>query len=83
MNDYMQLFTFSFIWNVVFSLTCFGTLKYDRLIKTRERFSFLPLINNSVTTELSFSLLSISAIILSKTNNISRILFGLSFLMFL
>ena len=29
------------IW-VVFSLTSFGTLKYDRVIKTRKIFNFLP-----------------------------------------
>ena len=29
---------------VEFSLTSFGTLKYDCVIKTREMFSFLPLI---------------------------------------
>ena len=39
---------------VEFSLTSFGTLKYDCVIKTREMFSFLPLINNSVTIEFSF-----------------------------
>ena len=33
---------------VVFSLTSFGTLKYDCVIKTREIFNFLPLINSSV-----------------------------------
>ena len=34
---------------VAFSLTSFGTLKYDCVIETREMFNFLPLINNSVT----------------------------------
>ena len=34
---------------VVFSVNSFGTLKYDRVIKTREMFNFLPLINNSAT----------------------------------
>ena len=29
-----------------FSLTCFGTLKYDCVIKTSEMFTFLPLINS-------------------------------------
>ena len=38
--------------------------------KTREMFSFLPLRNNSVTIRLNFLLLSISAIISSKTVNI-------------
>ena len=36
--------------SVVFSLTYFGTLKFDCVIKTREMFRFLPLINTSVTT---------------------------------
>ena len=45
-----------------FSLTSFGTLKYDYITKTIEMFNFLPLINNSVTTGLSFLLLAISAI---------------------
>ena len=89
MNDYYNLFKFSFIWNfhnkkcVVFILTSFGTLKYDCVIKAREMCSFLPLINNSGTTELSFSLLIISAIISSKTINILRFLFGLSSSIFL
>ena len=47
---------------VEFSLTSFGTLKYDYITKTIEMFNFLPLINNSVTTGLSFLLLAISAI---------------------
>ena len=42
---------------VEFSLTSFGTLKYDFVIKAREMFSFLPLINNSVTIEFTFLLL--------------------------
>ena len=33
-----------------FSLTFFGTLKYDCVKKTAEMLDFLPLINNSVTT---------------------------------
>ena len=60
MNDLLQfvevLFYLEFSrkkW-LVFSLTSFGTLKYDWVIKTREIFNFLPLINNSVTTEFSF-----------------------------
>ena len=36
---------------VEFSLTFFGTLKYDFVIKTKEMFSFQPLINKSVTIE--------------------------------
>ena len=52
---------------VEFSLTSFGTLKYDCVIKTRELLNFLPLINNSVTTGFSFLLLIISATISWKT----------------
>ena len=52
---------------VEFSLTSFGTLKYDYVIKTKEMSNFIPLINNSVTTEFSFVLLIISAIISPKT----------------
>ena len=48
---------------VEFNLTSLGTLKYDYVIKTREILIFLPLINTSVTTGLSFLLLIISAII--------------------
>ena len=49
-----------FVWNfhnktcVEFSLTSFGTLKYDCVIKTSEMLSFLPLINSSVNTGLRF-----------------------------
>ena len=42
---------------VEFSLTSFDTLKYDWVIKKIEILSFLPLINNSVTTGLSFLML--------------------------
>ena len=62
---------------LVFTLTSFGTLNYDRLIKTREIFNFLPLINNSVTIEFKFLLWSISAIISSRTINILFSLSGL------
>ena len=41
---------------VQFSLTSFGTLKHDFVINAIEVFNFLPLINNSVTIGLSFSL---------------------------
>ena len=41
---------------VQFSLTSLGTLKYDFVINTIEVFNFIPLINNSVTIGLSFSL---------------------------
>ena len=46
-------------------------------------FSFLPPIYNLVTIELSFLLLSILAIISTKTINILRFLFGLQSSMFL
>ena len=45
---------------------------YDCVIKARGIFIFLPVINNSVTTEFSFLLPIISAIISSKTINILR-----------
>ena len=48
---------------LMFSLTSFGTLKYDSVIKTREIFNFQPQINESGTTEFDFLLLIISAII--------------------
>ena len=51
------------------SLTSFGTVKYDCVMKTREMFNFLPLINNSIIIEFSFLLLFISAIISLKTIN--------------
>ena len=46
-------------------------------MKTREMHNILPLINNSVIIGLSFLFLSLSAIISSKTINISHFLFGL------
>ena len=48
---------------VEFSLIIIATAKYNCVIKTREMFSFLHLINNSVTIGLSFLLQGISAII--------------------
>ena len=60
MNDLVQfvevpLFEIFMIKNwVEFSLTSFGNLKYNCVVKTREMFNFLPLINNSVTIEFSF-----------------------------
>ena len=39
---------------VVFSLTTFGTLKCNLVIKTREISNFLPLINNSVAIEFCY-----------------------------
>ena len=65
-----SLLKFSFIWN----LTSFSALKYDCVIKAKEVFNFLVLINNSVTILLRFLLLSISAIISSKTIKIFRFL---------
>ena len=52
---------------VVLSLLSFGTGKYDCVIKTKEIFSFLPLINNSMTTGWSLLLLITSAILPSST----------------
>ena len=43
---------------VEFSLTSFGALKYDCVIKKIEIFNFLSLANNSVTTGLSFLIIS-------------------------
>ena len=59
---------------VKFSLTSFGTLKYDYVIKAIEMFNFIPLINNSATNGFSFLLLIIPAIISSKAINILRFL---------
>ena len=52
------------------------------VIKSREMFSFLPLINNSVTIGLIFLLLTISTFISSKMINILRFLFEFHSLMF-
>ena len=46
------------------------------MIKTREIFHFVPLINNSVTIGLGFLLLSITAITSSNTINVFGFLFG-------
>ena len=62
---------------VVLSLASFGTLKYDCVIKTIEMLIFLPPVNSLVTTELSFLLLIISAIISSKTINTLFLFLGL------
>ena len=62
---------------VEFNLTSFGTLKYDWVIKAIEILSFLPLTNNSVTTEFNFLLLIISAVISSKSINTLRFFLGL------
>ena len=60
-----DLLKLSFVLNFhnKFRLIFFQTERWDCVIKTRDVFSFLPLINNSVTVRLSFLLLSISAII--------------------
>ena len=42
----------------VFSLTSFGTLKYDCVVKPIEKFNFLSLINSSVTTRLTFFIIN-------------------------
>ena len=47
----------------VISLTSFGTLNYDCVIKTIGMFNFLHLINSSATIGFSFLLLIISEII--------------------
>ena len=43
---------------VEFSLTSFGTLKYEYVIKTIEMFNFLPLINSALTIGLSFFIIN-------------------------
>ena len=40
--------------SVEFSLTSFGTLKYDCVIKTIEMINFISLINNSVSIGSTF-----------------------------
>ena len=73
-----NLLKVSFVWN-------FPTKIVHRILsnilwlsnKTREMFSFIYVTNNSVTTGLSFLLLSISAIISWKIINILRFLFKL------
>ena len=62
---------------VEISLTSFGTVKYDFVMKTVEIFSFLSLMNISVTIWLCFLLLIILAIISSKTINTLRSLSAL------
>ena len=73
MNDYTYFvqvlisLEFSLKKYLVFSVTSFGTLKYDCVIKTRKNFSFLRLINK--LSELSVLLLCIAATISSNTSN--------------
>ena len=55
---------------------CFGTAKLDCVIKAREMFNFLPVINNSVIIGLSSLLLCISVIISSKMVDILRFFLG-------
>ena len=76
MNDLKQFFKSSLLFGIFmtkkcveFSLTSFGTLKYDCVMKTIEMFNFLPLKTNSVTTGINFLSLIISAIMSSKTIN--------------
>ena len=55
--DLSKIFFVSNLHNkkcVEFSLTYFGTLKYDCVIKISEMLNFLPLINSYVTIGLSF-----------------------------
>ena len=86
---YCNLLKLSFIRNfmikkcVALILTSFGTLKYDCVTKTIKICSFLPVINNSVTTGLGVLLLMISAIISSKTINPSGFLPRLYYSLFL
>ena len=54
----------------VFSITSFGTKKYDYVMNIKEIFNFL--ISSSMTTGWSFLLLIISAIISSNTINTFR-----------
>ena len=56
MNDSIQFVQVLFLVGIFiiekrveFSLSSFGILKYDSVIKTIEKLNFLPPINNSVT----------------------------------
>ena len=76
MNDLLQFVEVLFLFRifiikkcVALSLGSFGTLKNGCVIKRSETLSFIPLINSSVTIGLSLLLLTISAIISSKTIN--------------
>ena len=53
------------------------------MIRTSEMFSFLPVVNNSITIIKSFLLISTLAIISSKAIYILRFLFGFYSLIFL
>ena len=82
-SDLNEIYTAN-VWWMIYAICwssllsgLFGTLKHNWVIKTREMFNFLPLINNSVTVEFSFLLLIMSAIVSSKTINIFRSLSAL------
>ena len=69
---------------VLIRLTFFGTQKYDCVINTKEAFNFLHLINKSIdikfidfTTDLTFLLLFLSAILSLNIMNILHFLLGL------
>ena len=66
---------------VVFSLTSFGTQKYDCVMNNKETLNNLPLINSSFITGWSFILLIISVIISSITINTLRLISRLHFFM--
>ena len=70
-------------YNKKVSLISFGTVKCHLVIKTREIFNFLPVINNSDTIWSSFLLLSMSAITSLNTIYIFPFLFGLRSSIFL
>ena len=55
-----NLLKLSFVWNFHNEIVCwiFCNSEINCVIKTREIFNFLPLINNPATIELSFLLLS-------------------------
>ena len=84
-----SLLKLPFIWNFHNKIFCrvdsntFRYLKYDCVIKASELFSFLPLINSSVTIGLSFLLTIISAIMSSKAINTLCSFLGLYSLIFL
>ena len=74
-----NLLKFSVVSNFHSKIVCniFWKSKIRFCDKNKRIFRFLPIINNSVTVGLRFLLLSISAIMSSKTINIFRFLFGL------
>ena len=68
----MCLFCFFLTKCLLLSLTLFGTWKYDCVIKTKEMFSFRPIIKISVTNTLRYILPFISTMI--PWNTISHLL---------